>query len=329
MNRPQPIRVGLVCLALVGFVPTATLAQRLFVGNDNSPGAVAVYNLPVTAAAPIAFSIVTNNVTAVGTDLSGNMAAGDNAGNVKFFPAPLSGSSVATASFSNGGGNNGAIVFTPAGDFFVSTVSVTGVNKFTHPFSNASVPTQTISNAGLTSPIGLVLDGSQNLYISNSAGGGGNIFVYAPPYTGAPIITPAVAGTAYRKMTIIGSQLFVCSVAPGIGRVDVYSLPLTGSSTPAFSITNGVNTPEAASADVGGNLYIGNLTNSTVTVYSAPYSAVSAPITTQTVSGGTFAIFATAIDNSGTLIPAIGHLGMLALFALLLVVGLITLRSKT
>ncbi len=330
MNSFQRVRRAAVCLAFAGLVPaTSLLAQRLFVGNDNSPGSVAAYNLPVSGASPIAFSVAANNVTAVATDFSGNMAVGDNAGNVKFFPAPLSGASVPSASFSNGGGNNGAIVFTSAGDFFVSTVSATGVNKFTRPFSNASVPSQTISNGGLTSPVGLAFDGAQNLYISNSAGGGGNIFVYAPPYTGVPVITPPAAGTAYRKMTIIGSQLFVASVAPGTGRVDVYSLPLTGASTPAFSITTGTNTPEAASADLAGNLYIGNLTTSTVTVYNAPFSAGSAPATTLTVSGGTFAIFATAIDNSGSTVPAISPIALMALCALLLIVGLISLRLKS
>jgi len=247
---------------------------------------------------------------------------------LKFFNAPLSGASVPAATFSNGGAaSNGQIAFLPSGDFFAATAS-TKVNRFAPPFTNSSTPTQTITVAG-ASFIGLGFDSAQNLYVSNSTGGG-NVYVYAPPYTGAPVITPLVVSAAYRELAIIGGQLFVNDVSGTFGKVDVYNLPLTVASAPAFSITTGVNTPEGAASDLSGRLYIGNLSNATVTVYSAPFSAASAPIATVTAGSGTFAIFGVATDNATSVppgVPAIGRDALIALCALLMVIGLMASRA--
>jgi hypothetical protein len=132
-------------------------------------------------------------------------------------------------------------------------------------------------------------------------------------------------------LTIIGNQLFIDDVAGTFGKVDVYNLPLTAASTPAFSITNGINTPEGAAADLNGRLYIGNLTNATVTVYTAPFSAASAPVATVTASSGTFAIFGIATDNAAAAsvggIPAISRQALIALCALLMLIGLLAARA--
>ncbi|HEV7427446.1 MAG TPA: hypothetical protein VGQ46_13865, partial [Thermoanaerobaculia bacterium] len=192
-------------------------------------------------------------------------------------------------------------------------------------------PSQTITVAG-TAFIGLGFDAAQNLYLSNS-GGVSNLYVYAPPYTGAPIITPGIPTSAYRQLTIIGNQLFVNDVAGTFGKVDVYNLPLTAASTPAFSITNGINTPEGAASDLSGRLYIGNLSNATVTVYTAPFSASSAPVVTVTAGSGSFAIFGIATDNATAIpagnVPAIGRDALVALCALLMVIGLIATRAQS
>jgi hypothetical protein len=286
------------CNSKSAVTPTpVVVVQHLYVGNDNTPGTVQVYTLPITAASTAAFSFASNNVVSVGIDASGNAAVGDNAGNLKFFAAPLSAASTPAAAFTNGAAsNNGQITFTSAGDFFVANVS-TNVNMFTHPFTNASVPSSTTTGAGLTAAIGTALDSSGNLYVSNSGGAGSNLYVFASPYTGAPTVTtPVVAATAYRKMSGSGSVGYVCSVAGATGRVDAYNLPLTAASVPAFAITTGINLPEAISFDASGNMYVGNLGNSTITVYTPPFSAASAPAVTLTIPG-TFAIFGMAIGK--------------------------------
>ena len=299
--------------------PTPSPApQHLYVGNDNTPGQVLQFTLPLTMSTTSNFAIASNNVVAVAIDAAGNLAVGDNAGHLQFYTAPLSGASVPAATFNNGTAtNNGQIAFTGS-DFAVATVS-NRVNGFTHPFSNASTPSQFVTDPGMVSDIGTAFDPAQNLYISNAGTGsaaacagtlspgggcGSNIYVYAPPYTGAPIITPNVinfpfasARTTYRKIAVSATRLYAASVAEAQGRVDVYNLPITAASVPAFSLQSGVNTPEGLALDAAGNLYIGNLTDATITVYSAPITAGSVPSLIYKVSTGAFAIFGIAIGK--------------------------------
>ncbi len=193
------------------------------------------------------------------------------------------------------------------------------MNRFNSPFSNASVPAAFVTDAGMVSDIGTAIDAAQNLYISNAGTGnaaacagtsspgggcGSNLYVYAPPYTGAPVITPSVinypfgsASTAYRKIAVNATRLYAASVANAPGRVDVYNLPITAASTPAFNLQSGVNTPEGLALDPAGNLYIGNLSDATVTVYTAPITASSVPSLIYKVSTGAFAIFGIAVGK--------------------------------
>jgi hypothetical protein len=301
MNRSRTTARGLVCLALVALLSPAVLAaQHLYVGNDKVGGGVAQYTLPITGASTPNFTVSSDSVISVAVDANGDMAVGDLGGNLKVFTAPLSGASTASASFHNGASSGAyALAFNPAGDLFaVFSLGAAGVNKFAHPFSNASVPSQTITAAGLTQPFGVAFDAAQNLYVSNAGAAGGNLFVFEPPYTEARIITPVVAGALYRKIAVDGTHLYACAAGPGTGRIDVYTLPITASSVPAYTITTGTNIPETVVVDSIGRLYVGNLGNSTVTVYNPPFSAASAPTTSLLVGGGTFAIFGMATESS-------------------------------
>ncbi|SRR5216684_2892850 len=311
MNRQhkQRIVVRVMFVAFLGLVASEAPAQ-LYVGNDHSPGVVQQYSLPISASSMPNFGIASNNVVALGLDAKGNLAVGALGGALTFFPAPLSGSSTPSATFNNGTAPNvGQIAFTAAGDFFATSFS-NSVNLFTHPFSNASTPSLSITNANINAAAGVAIDAAQNLYISNSGGVSPNTFgdllVYAPPYTGTPIVTGPAIGGNYRKVAISSTQVFVTSVAPGTGRIDVYTLPITGSILPAFSITNGVNLPEAVALDAVGNLHVGNLGNSTVTVYGPPFSASSAPSITLTPGPASFSIFSIAIGPSqSAILPAV------------------------
>jgi hypothetical protein len=279
-----------------GFTP---LVQHLYVGNDNTPGTVLRYTLPLTAGSTPNFAIASNNIVSVAVDGSGDLAVGDNAGHLQFFTAPLSAASVPAASFANGvATNNGQIVFSTSGNMYVPTVS-NSVNYFTAPFSNASVPAQTVTNPALVSVIGAAIDTAQNFYASN-AGAGTALTCSSGAGTCSDVIVggifaPIVPATAYRKIAVTATQLFADNVAGGTGRVDVYTLPITAASVPAFAITTGVNTPEAVAVDAVGNLYVGNLGNATVAVYAPPFSAASAPTLSFQVNAGAFAIFGMAI----------------------------------
>lgn len=311
-----------MCFAFVVLASIATpsvFAQEvLYVGNDNAAGQVFQYDLPLTPATTSNFTLTSsNNVVSVASDPSGNLIIGQLSGNLEYFPFPLSGASASTATFSNGGAsNNGQSAFLRNGDVWSATVS-NRANRFNDPFSNATTPAAFVTDAGMVSIIGAAVDAAQNLYLSNAGTGnaaacagtsqpgggcGSNLYVYAPPYNGAPIVTPNVINlpfsgnsTAYRKIAVGGTRLYAASVANGAGRVDVYNLPITAASTPAFALTTGVNTPEGLALDTAGNLYIGNLSDATITVYSAPITAGSVPSLIYKVSTGAFAIFGIAI----------------------------------
>jgi hypothetical protein len=288
-------------------IPPFVGATHFYVGSDNTPGVVLQYNLPLAAGEASNFSVAANTVVSVALDPSGNMMVGDLAANLKYFTAGFTAGSTPSVTFANGAAtNNGQNVFTPTGDLWAATVS-NRVNLFTKPFTNASTPATFVTNAGMVSAIGLAMDGAQNLYVGNAgsgtaltcasgAGSCSNIMVFAPPYTGAPVISTNVVSTAYRKMAVSSTQLFIANVGGGgIGNVDVYTLPITAASAPAFSITTGINTPEGIALDSAGKLYVGNLSNATITVYTPPFSAASAPTASLQVSAGAFAIFGIAV----------------------------------
>jgi hypothetical protein len=339
-------RHSLTGLALVGGIAFSALeakaGQVLYVGNDNSSGPILQYTLPLTASSTPNFALASSNVVSVAVDASGNLAVGYLSGALQFFTAPLSAASVPSATFPNGAAsNNGQIAFTNAGDFWAATVS-NRVNAFTHPFSNASTPSTFVTNAAMVSVIGATFDTAQNLYLSNAGTGTAitcssgantcsNLLVYAPPYTGAPIIIPNVPSTIYRKIAVTATQLFAANVQGTTGSIDVYNLPITAVSVPAFSLVAGVNTPEVPAVDASGNLYVGNLGNSTISVYNAPITSGSVPSVTLQVSAGTFAIFGIAIGNAVVSPPLtpVAPSALLLLTGLLFVFGWYTWRARS
>jgi hypothetical protein len=281
--------------------PTPTPGpQHLYVGNDNASGEVFQYTLPITALSTSNFTLTSPSVVAMALDANGNLGTAQLTGPLRIFAAPLSGASTASATFANGAAPNTlGMAFVPsganAGDLWAGS-SASQVYRFTPPFTNASTPATTLTTPGTTTE-GVAFDPALNMYVTNAPGGAlSNVIVYAPPYTGAPVVTAGVAGS-YRKDIVSATQLFVAAPIALPGRIDVYTLPITAASVPAFAITTGVSTPEAVALDSAGNLYVGNLGNHTVTVYAPPFSAASAPTVTLTVGGAGFAIFAIAIGK--------------------------------
>lgn len=255
-------------------------SQHLYVENffNGQTGQIYQYPLPLTSAAAAMpnFGFLGPGEIALALDLSGNLAANDTNGKVTFYPAPLSSASVSTAAFGSGP-SGGQLVFTPAGDLFKAS-RTDKVFAYTHPFTNASVPSTSISAAGLTIAGGVGLDAAANLYVSNASSA--NIYVFAPPYTGAPISTAVQAGKSYGYLAVSTTQLFVLDRSGATGSVDVFNLPLTTASVPAFTITSGIGLlPQGIALDNAGNLYIGAF-QGVITEYSAPYSAASAPVVT-------------------------------------------------
>jgi hypothetical protein len=259
------------------------------------------FALPLTGSTPTATLSLASNVSAVAVDSAGNVAIGDVAGNITIFNGPITGSPSASATFKNGTSpfvDN--LAFNNAGDLFATTNS-NSINVFTHPLTSASTPSQVITSVNLTSSIGVVLDSANNLIVSNSPSpAGSNLLVYAPPYTGLPIATAVVPASSYRQMAISGTQLFVVNSLVSLSKIDVYNLPITAASVPAFLISNGLFggsvSGNGVALDSSGNLYaglsgnLGTTDSGGVRIYVPPFSGASAPNVTTGVFAFTIAV---------------------------------------
>jgi len=279
--------------------PPAT--QHLY--TSGTTGHALQFALPLTGSTPTAtLSLATaSDVSAVAVDSAGNVATGDSAGNITIFNGPVTGSASASATFKNGTSTFvDNLAFNSAGDLFAATNS-NSINVFTHPLTSASTPSQVITNVNLSSSVGIVLDSANNLIVSNSPSpAGSNLLVLAPPYTGLPVVTAMVPAASYRQMAISGTQLFIVNSQVSLSKIDVYNLPITAASAPAFLISNGIFGGSISGAgvafDSSGNLYAGLSGNAgppdmgQIRIYVPPFSGASAPNLTSGVFGTTLAI---------------------------------------
>jgi hypothetical protein len=275
--------------------------QHLY--TNGATGHALQFALPLTGSAPTAtLSLATaSDVTAVAVDSAGNVATGDSAGNITIFNGPITGSASASATFKNGTSTFvDTLAFNSAGDLFATSFT-NKINVFTHPLTSASTPSQVITSVNLTSGFGVVLDSANNLIVSNSPSpAGSNLLVYAPPYTGLPIATAVVPAANYRQMAISGTQLFVVNSQVSASTLDVYNLPITAASAPAFLIRNGLFggsvSASGLAVDSSGNLYagfsgnLGTTDTGGVRIYTPPFSGASAPNGITGVFGTTLAV---------------------------------------
>ena len=279
--------------------PPAT--QHLY--TNGATGHALQFALPLTGSTPTAtLSLSTaSDVTAMAVDSAGNVALGAVGGSISIFNAPITGSASASATFKNGSSTLvESLAFNSAGDLFATTNS-NSINVFTHPLTSASTPSQVITSVNLTSSFGVVLDSANNLIVSNSPSpAGSNLLVYAPPYTGLPIATAVVPAAPYRQLAISGTQLLVVNSQVSTSKIDVYNLPITAASAPAFLISNGLFggsvSASGVAVDSSGNLYaglggnLGTTDSGGVRIYVPPFSGASAPNVTTGVFAFTLAV---------------------------------------
>jgi len=265
--------------------------------TNGTTGHVLQFALPLSGSAPTAtLSLPTaSDVSALAVDSAGNVAVGTFGGSISIF----TGSASASATFKNGTSTFvDNLAFNSAGDLFATTNS-NSINVFTHPLTSASTPSQVITSVNLTLSDGLAFDSANDLIVTNTpTPTSSNLLVYAPPYTGLPIATAAIPAASYRQMAISGTQLFVVNSNVSASKIDVYNLPITAASTPAFLISNGLFggsvSGSGASLDSSGNLYAGLSGNTgppdmgAIRIYVPPFSG--APTVADGVFGTSLAI---------------------------------------
>ncbi|MDB5070898.1 MAG: hypothetical protein JWM87_2009 [Candidatus Eremiobacteraeota bacterium] len=267
----------------------ALLPQHLYVGGSHG---VAQFNIPLTSASTANFTAMSGYEYSIAVDADANLVVSTGA-SLAFFRAPLSGASTPNTVLTTGRPEY-QLAFADSHDLWIAD-GLGGVRTLKFPFSSADLPPAAIGNAAIVGASGIAFDGAQNLYVVNDQNNQGfrgarnsNLLVYAPPYTGSPIATPNVP-TSYAGVAVSATQLFVAC----LNRFDVYDLPITSTSSPAFSIFIGNSAPLLA-VDAGGNLYAGNFTAQTIAVYPLPLSAASKPTVTlqldHTFGLNTFAI---------------------------------------
>jgi hypothetical protein len=141
----------------------------------------------------------------------------------------------------------------------------------------------------------------QRLYVSDDLLG--HIFIYTLPASASstPIATIANAGAGAMTFDAMG-RLFVRHAATS---VDVFTPPLTSSSTPAFSLTFGTTVRDVA-FDAGGNLFAIESVCSCIEVMNAPITS-SSTVAYSFPSGASTGPFGDGFDPSGNLFVAGGN----------------------
>ena len=235
-------QTGAVCS--LSSAMTAKIPAPMAMVANQSHNTVLGYTLPLTSATQSpAVSIGLNNPEYLAEDASGNVFAANLGGPtiVLEIPPPYT-----AATVTNSLGNNDALqmALAPNGDLALANVG--DGSLYAPPYTAA--PTA-LSN-GLSSPYGVAFDASNNLYFGNN--GAVTLAMLAPPYTGAPT---TVSLSSYADgLTVSGTTLFVGENAD----VDIFSLPLTASSTPIATLSRGISRVFRSAVDARGNLWVAN-----------------------------------------------------------------------
>jgi hypothetical protein len=259
--------------------PPPPPTQHLYVGQDDVPGSILVYTLPITSSStPVAtvrhdatIALAVNSTTLAATRLTDYT--------VGFYALPITSASTPYATLSLG--LLGTPVFLPSGALYLGIGDT--INVYTPPFTSASTPSSRFGT-GLSGGR-FALDPSGNVYETN--GGSNTIGVI----TNGAVTTrlTSAAGIIFRGLAANATQLMACEESGGLStHVYIYNLPLTANATPATIMNINVSDPADCALDSSGNLYIAGAGG--VIEYSPPFTTTSTRAVTLTVQGSAGAI---------------------------------------
>jgi hypothetical protein len=174
--------------------------------------------------------------------------------------------------------------------------SAVGLAIFSPPYTSAPS-----SPGGTEYAYTVAADSNGNAYVAN---GSSSFQVLASPYTGTPF-SVTTTGTPL-SMLVAGNTLFVGEQSPG--GIDVFTLPVTASSTPVETISSGQVGVSGLALDASGNLWVADYDNNasygSISEFTKPFSSAESPAVTidLPVSGfSSYTPYGIAFDPSGNL----------------------------
>lgn len=216
------------------------------------------------------------------TNPAGAVYATDTAsgGSVVAYPRPNPNGSAPLFTIASGI-NPGLLNFDVHGNLYFINFTNRTVNKVNNPVTSTSTPTVLITEGVTHVPQCATADAAGNLFVLEGGAGAHRVLEFAPPYTGAPVVTTSMMSMNTNGCALdpVTGQFFVVN---NNGSVLGFNTPLTSGETPSVILNSSFNGTDGAAQlgiafDPSGNLFIAsvvftasNATSSTISVYTGP-----------------------------------------------------------
>lgn len=295
---------ALLCVLAAGCNSSSTPAPpmvtttRAYVSNAQpaSAGVTSFFTLPLTSSSTAAGTVTTDDPWFECVDGSGRLfSVSFGGGKVLAFTQPIANGATAAFSIDLAVTNSPVgCVFDNAGNMYVSETNNNRVAVIPAPVTASSVPNATYITASVSSPYGVAVDPSSDLFVCN---GTGPITEYSP-LSGGNTLLHSFGSDFDNEGCVIGpdGNLYVANGTSN-GEIDVYKAPFSNSSPVDHSITpTGSTFIFEIKFDSSGTMYVtGNTTQSVAWVIPAPYTG--APTATVVVNATTFRAWGLALGR--------------------------------
>jgi sugar lactone lactonase YvrE len=272
----------------------ADAAGDLFIADS---GAAKVYEIATGSSTPVAIGTGFVNPTALAFDANGNLFIGDdgvpavieiaNTGTTGAFVAGTQSTVVSTKATPGGTafGSVMGIAVGPRGSLLISDTANKRVISYNPLNGQASLPLSYAVN-GITSPMGIAVDSSSNLYVADSSLN--EVFVLWATGGVTTITPPNVTQAVGVAVDASGSLLVADRLTGNIVRIP----NLSGTLTTAQAVTIETVAPQASSLWMN---FVGN-------IYAAGGSGKSANVINRTAAAISLGTVQDGVTNSGTVV---------------------------